>query len=179
MKVTKFLSMAAAIVLAMVAFSSCNSDDEPDTPPAVETLVQYQWSDDLLQVAEVWVTYSDFGGRKHREQVRNNNYWNHYEGSQTFPVSNNYQIEIVPREMEYMQESYDLEMLQQYQAVGYWHGNRVELIPFNPPTTLFSRRNIPPTEMKSALNMMSNTLKERSVGAKYMLDASGAVTIAK
>lgn len=176
MKIKKLLSLAVLMMLAVVSLTSCNSDDDPDAPPAIETLAQYQWSDDLNQVAEVWVTYTDFTGRKMRQQV-NAKFWNKYDASYMFPVSNSYHVEIVPRETEYLQESYDLEMLQQYQAVAYWHGNRNELIPFNPATVLFSRKNVPASEMKKVLTLMSNMLKDRSVGAKYMLDASGAVVI--
>lgn len=71
-KYLKNMMLAAVAVLTMTSFAACSDDDkkdDPEEPKTGEFVYKYYLNEELLEVADLAITYTDCDGKKVTEQV--------------------------------------------------------------------------------------------------------------
>lgn len=111
-KVFKFMMMALAAVVLTVGFAACSSDDEEDKPINPEKTESYldlnlTFTDDILAVFDVTVTYTDATGSDKTETVTNKEFSKKITYSKA-PSTIAYSVKVVKKATIPAQDSYKI-----------------------------------------------------------------------
>lgn len=110
-----------ALLLMAVTFTSCNDDDPETAKPTLVTTLQLKFSQDLLDVCDIYVTGMkglDGNITINREKITATE-WGKKDGTFLFPSSTEWRLEVAPKKnVTYTKEKYDLEFSWAYNAYG-------------------------------------------------------------
>lgn len=151
MKLKKLMLPLAFLAFGSM-FVSCDDDDDNvkyDEPTIVSDM-EYDFDDDLLELCNVTVHYTDFTGTETSEQLTVGD-WNQRLQSSTFPCTCKYRVEITRKPgVKPTKAKYDLEFTADYEAKAYYDYNRYYVIP-EKETKFYDRDRVPAAEVDAAI----------------------------
>ncbi len=104
----KFLYLAAVMIVAACTLSGCGGDDEPKVKTTATATYSLSFSQDLLDVCNVFITYKAENGRNVMEAI-NSTWWTKTVISDKFPADFGVMYKFSTKsDAELVKEKYDL-----------------------------------------------------------------------
>ena len=166
-----------ALLLMAVTFTSCNDDDPQASKPSLVTTLQLKFSQDLLDVCDIYVTGMkglDGNITINREKITATE-WGKQDGTFLFPCSTEWRLEVEPKKnVTYTKEKYDLEFSWAYNAYGVLESEGYKTYNVLTRSDMLNSNGISATNMPTSITLYANAISQ-SWSYKFALNAENKI----